>query len=53
MYIPKSYILASIMKTKIKYFRDGCVTDRELNVLTDAMQKRFIKLCHILKITKI
>lgn len=41
MYIPKSYMLASIMKTKIKYFKDGCVTDRELNVLTNAMQKRF------------
>ena len=40
-YVPKSYMLASIMETKIKYFRDGCVTDRELNVLTNAMQKRF------------
>ncbi len=40
-YVPKSYMLASIMKTKIKYFQDGCVTDRELNVLTNAMQKRF------------
>lgn len=40
-YVPKSYMLASIMKTKIKYFKDGCVTDRELNVLTNAMQKRF------------
>lgn len=40
-YVPKSYMLASIMKTKIKYFQDAIVTDRELNVLTNAMQKRF------------
>ena len=40
-YVPKSYMLASIMKIKIKYFQDGCVTDRELNVLSSAMQKRF------------
>ncbi|MFQ6723821.1 MAG: hypothetical protein ACLRFE_00620 [Clostridia bacterium] len=40
-YVSKSYMLASIMKTKMKYFQDAIVTDRELNVLTNAMQKRF------------
>lgn len=41
MRVEKSYLLASIMRAKFRYFKEDFVTKKEVNVLAQAMQNRF------------